>query len=59
MVRTYGNLQVTYNISIKFVSVWNEMFAENDFINSFTGKIDPHHMYGTRWFRRVQIEQSE
>jgi len=45
-----GNLQVAYDVSVNFVSAWNQMFVENDFINSFTGKIDPRHMYGTSNF---------
>jgi alpha-1,3-glucan synthase len=45
-----GNLQVAYDISVNFVSAWNEMFVDNDFINAFTGKIDPRHMYGTSNF---------
>ena len=42
-----GNLQVAYDIDVNFVSAWNEMFVDDDFINVFTGKIDPCHMYGT------------
>ena len=45
-----GNLQVAYDISTNFISAWNEMFVDNDFINAFTGKIDPRHMYGTSNF---------
>lgn len=45
-----GNLQVAYDIDVNFVSAWNEMFVDNDFINAFTGKIDPRHMYGTSNF---------
>ena len=45
-----GNLQVAYDVSVNFVSAWNQMFVENDFINAFTGKIDPRHMYGTSNF---------
>ena len=45
-----GNLQVAYDVSVNFVSAWNQMFVENDFINAYTGKIDPRHMYGTSNF---------
>ena len=45
-----GNLQVAYDVSVNFVSAWNEMFVQNDFVNAFTGKIDPRHMYGTSNF---------
>ena len=45
-----GNLQVAYDASVNFVTVWNQMFVDNDFINGFTGKIDPRHMYGTSSF---------
>lgn len=45
-----GNLQVAYDVSVNFVSAWNQMFVENDFINAFTGEIDPRHMYGTSNF---------
>ena len=42
-----SNLQVAYDVDVNFVSAWNEMFVDNDFINTFTGKIDPRHMYRT------------
>jgi alpha-1,3-glucan synthase len=45
-----GNLQVAYDVSVNFVSAWNQMFVENDFINAYTGNIDPCHMYGTSNF---------
>jgi alpha-1,3-glucan synthase len=41
-----ANLQVGYDIPINFVDAWNTLFVENDFINAFTGEIDPRHMYG-------------
>jgi len=41
-----GNLQVGYDIPINFVDAWNPLFVQNDFINPFTGEIDPRHMYG-------------
>jgi len=45
-----GNLQVSYNVVVNFVSAWNKMFVDNDFINAFTAKLDPSHMYGTSNF---------
>ena len=45
-----GNLQVAYDVSVNFVSAWNQMFVENDFLNAYTGEIDPRHMYGTSNF---------
>ena len=41
-----GNLQVGYDIPVNFVDAWNTLFVQNDFINAFTGKIDPRHLYG-------------
>ena len=45
-----GNLQVAYDVSVNFVSAWNQTFVENDFINAYIGKIDPRHMHGTSNF---------
>jgi alpha-1,3-glucan synthase len=45
-----GNLQVAYDIDINFVSAWNQLFVDNDFLNPSTGLIDPRHMYGTSNF---------
>ena len=41
-----GNLQVGYDVPVNFVDAWNTLFVENDFINAFTGEIDPRHLYG-------------
>ena len=41
-----GNLQVGYDLSVNFVEAWNQLFVQNDFINAFTGEIDPRHLYG-------------
>ncbi|KAG8897345.1 Cell wall alpha-1,3-glucan synthase ags1, partial [Tulasnella sp. 403] len=41
-----GNLQVAYDVDVEFVSAWNSIFIDNDFINFGTGEIDPRHMYG-------------
>ncbi len=45
-----GNLNVAYDIDINFITAWNQMFVDNDFINQLTGKVDPRHMYGTSNF---------
>ena len=41
-----GNLQVGYDIPVNFVDSWNTPFIQTDFINAFTGEIDPRHPYG-------------
>ncbi|KAJ3985674.1 modular protein with glycoside hydrolase family 13 and glycosyltransferase family 5 domains [Lentinula detonsa] len=45
-----GNLAVAYDVDLNFVTAWNEIFVDNDFINSQTNKVDPRHMYGTSNF---------
>jgi alpha-1,3-glucan synthase len=45
-----GNLQVAYDVDVNFVTAWNQMFVDNDFLNPSTGKVDPKHMYGTSNF---------
>jgi alpha-1,3-glucan synthase len=45
-----GNLDVAYDVGTNFVSAWNEMFVDNDFLNPATGAVDPKHMYGTSNF---------
>lgn len=45
-----GNLAVAYDISTNFITAWNEIFVDNDFINSQTNEVDPRHMYGTSNF---------
>ncbi|PFH54317.1 glycosyltransferase family 5 protein [Amanita thiersii Skay4041] len=45
-----GNLQVAYDIDINFVTAWNQMFVNNDFLNPASGKVDPRHMFGTSNF---------
>ncbi|KAK1236528.1 hypothetical protein PQX77_000221 [Marasmius sp. AFHP31] len=45
-----GNLQVAYDVDTNFVTAWNQIFVENDLINSMTGKLDPRHMFGTSNF---------
>ncbi|KAI0322220.1 glycoside hydrolase family 13 and glycosyltransferase family 5 domain-containing protein [Amylostereum chailletii] len=45
-----GNLQVAFDVDTNFVTAWNQMFVNNDFLNSNTGDVDPRHMYGTSNF---------
>jgi alpha-1,3-glucan synthase len=45
-----GNLDVAYDVDTNFVTAWNEMFVNNDFLNPVSGVIDPKHMYGTSNF---------
>ena len=45
-----GNLQVAYDIDVNFVTAWNQMFVDNDFLNAMTGQLDPRHMYGSSNF---------
>ncbi|KAF8654127.1 hypothetical protein AX16_003658 [Volvariella volvacea WC 439] len=45
-----GNLRVAYDIDVNFVTAWNQMFVSNDFLNAFSGEVDPRHMYGTSNF---------
>ncbi|TFK55043.1 glycoside hydrolase family 13 and glycosyltransferase family 5 domain-containing protein [Heliocybe sulcata] len=45
-----GNLQVAFDVDTNFVTAWNQMFVNDDFINSQTGVVDPRHMYGTSNF---------
>jgi alpha-1,3-glucan synthase len=45
-----GNLQVAYDVDVNFVTAWNQMFVDNDFLNPSTGLVDPKHMYGTSNF---------
>ncbi|KIK57319.1 glycoside hydrolase family 13 protein [Collybiopsis luxurians FD-317 M1] len=45
-----GNLPVAYDTSMDFITAWNEMFINNDFLNAETGALDPRHMFGTSGF---------
>ncbi|KAF9464738.1 modular protein with glycoside hydrolase family 13 and glycosyltransferase family 5 domains [Collybia nuda] len=45
-----GNLQVAYDIDTNFVTAWNQMFVNNDFLNPSSGLVDPRHMFGTSNF---------
>ncbi|KAL5338002.1 hypothetical protein BJX70DRAFT_408930 [Aspergillus crustosus] len=41
-----GNLVAGHDLPTDFIDAWNEMLRTNDFLNAFTGEIDPRHMYG-------------
>jgi alpha-1,3-glucan synthase len=43
-------VEVAYDIATNFVTAWNEMMVDNDFLNSATGFLDPRHMYGVSNF---------
>lgn len=45
-----GNLQDAWDLDVNFVTAWNEMFVDNDFLNPGSGVVDPRHMYGTSNF---------
>lgn len=45
-----GNLQVAFDVDVNFVTSWNQMFVDNDFVNPNTGQVDPKHMFGTSNF---------
>ncbi|KAG1848395.1 hypothetical protein C8R48DRAFT_764732 [Suillus tomentosus] len=44
------NLAVVYDLNINFVTAWNRMFVNNDFLNTNTGLTDPRHSFGTNNF---------
>ncbi|KAL4786852.1 hypothetical protein BJX76DRAFT_62583 [Aspergillus varians] len=41
-----GNLVAGFDLPTDFIEAWNAMLVTNDFINAFTGELDPRHMYG-------------
>jgi len=43
-------VEVAYDVATNFVTAWNEMMVNNDFLNSATGFLDPRHMYGVSNF---------
>lgn len=45
-----GNLQVAYDIDTNFITAWNQMFVNDDFLNANNGLVDPRHWYGTSNF---------
>jgi alpha-1,3-glucan synthase len=45
-----GNLAVAYDLDTNFITAWNQMFVNNDFLDANTGAFDPKHMFGTSNF---------
>lgn len=45
-----GNLEVAYDLNSNFITAWNQMFVNNDFLDPNTGLFDPKHMFGTSNF---------
>ncbi|KAG2368619.1 glycoside hydrolase family 13/glycosyltransferase family 5 protein [Suillus spraguei] len=45
-----GNLAVAYDLDSNFITAWNQMFVNNDFLNPNTGLTDPKHMFGASNF---------
>ena len=45
-----GNLDVAFDIDTNFITAWNEMMVNNDFLNYNTGQVDPRHLYGVSNF---------
>lgn len=45
-----GNLQVAYDLDTNFITAWNQMFVNDDFLNANNGVLDPRHWYGTSNF---------
>lgn len=45
-----GNLAVAYDLDSNFITAWNEMFVDDDFLNANNGVIDPKHMFGASNF---------
>ncbi|KIJ68914.1 glycosyltransferase family 5 protein [Hydnomerulius pinastri MD-312] len=45
-----GNLQVAYDLDTNFITAWNQMFVNDDFLNANNGVLDPRHMFGTSNF---------
>ncbi|KAJ5982397.1 hypothetical protein N7451_012497 [Penicillium sp. IBT 35674x] len=41
-----GNLVAGFDLPTDFIEAWNEMLVTNDFLNAFTGELDPRHMFG-------------
>ncbi|KAJ6013120.1 hypothetical protein N7522_003475 [Penicillium canescens] len=41
-----GNLVAGFDLPTDFIEAWNAMLVTNDFLNAFTGELDPRHMYG-------------
>lgn len=45
-----GNLQVAYDLDTNFITAWNQMFVNDDFLNANNGVLDPRHWFGTSNF---------
>ncbi|PYH89723.1 putative alpha-1,3-glucan synthase [Aspergillus ellipticus CBS 707.79] len=41
-----GNLVAGFDLPTDFIEAWHGMLESNDFLNAFTGELDPRHMYG-------------
>ncbi|KAL4965240.1 alpha-1,3-glucan synthase Ags3 [Aspergillus stella-maris] len=41
-----GNLVAGHDLPTDFIEAWNRMLMTNDFLNAFTGELDPRHMFG-------------
>ncbi|KAL4864230.1 hypothetical protein BDV12DRAFT_205867 [Aspergillus spectabilis] len=41
-----GNLVAGHDLPTDFIEAWNRMLITNDFLNAFTGELDPRHMFG-------------
>ncbi|RAK95230.1 alpha-1,3-glucan synthase Ags3 [Aspergillus ibericus CBS 121593] len=41
-----GNLVAGFDLPTDFIEAWNGMLETNDFLNAFTGELDPRHMFG-------------
>lgn len=41
-----GSLQASYDTSVDWIDMWNEMLLTNDYVNPNTNLFDPRHMYG-------------
>ncbi|KAH7889233.1 glycoside hydrolase family 13/glycosyltransferase family 5 protein [Phlebopus sp. FC_14] len=45
-----GNLEVAYDLDTNFITAWNQMFVNNEFLNANNGVLDPRHLFGTSNF---------
>ncbi|RAQ45497.1 hypothetical protein AFGD_005920 [Aspergillus flavus] len=41
-----GNLVAGFDLPTDFIEAWNGMLVSNDFLNAYTGEVDPRHMFG-------------
>jgi alpha-1,3-glucan synthase len=42
----HGNMEAGYDLPTDWVDMWDQMILTNDFLNAYTGKFDPRHLYG-------------